>query len=199
MDSHRCVDTIYDLASLSKLFTSTAAVQLIQQGRLPLDETVVRYLPAFDNNGKGDITILQLLTYVSGLPPDPSPPLWTYQTMAERVHAVMTTVPRPVGTQYIYSDLNMITLQFVAEAITGRTLDGLVRDWITDRSACATPGTTRPLAEATDRRRRRSTGAGPRPGLGQVHDENAWAMGGVAGHAGLFSTATTWPCSARPS
>ena len=76
------VDTLYDLASLSKLFTSTVAVQLIQQGRLALDETVVRYLPAFDNNGKGDITILQLLTHVSGLPPDPSPPLWTYQTTA---------------------------------------------------------------------------------------------------------------------
>ncbi|MBO0844484.1 MAG: serine hydrolase [Nocardioides sp.] len=185
------VDTIYDLASLSKLFTSTVALQLIQQGRLALDDTVVTYLPAFDNNGKGDITILQLLTHTSGLPPDPSPALWTYPTMAERIDAVMSTVPQaPAGTEYIYSDLSMITLQFVAEAITGRTLDVLVRDQITSplgmRDTMFNPPTS-----LTQRIAAEEYQQVPDRGLvwGQVHDENAWALGGVAGHAGVFSTA----------
>ncbi|HEY3528800.1 MAG TPA: serine hydrolase [Nocardioides sp.] len=185
------LDTIYDLASLSKLFTSTVAVQLIQEGRLALDDKVVRYLPAFDNNGKGDITILQLLTHTSGLPPDPSPALWTYPTMAERVDAVMTTVPQaPAGTRYIYSDLSMITLQFVAEAITGQTLDMLVRDRITSPlgmhdTMYNPPASLKPRIAAEEYQQV------PDRGLvwGEVHDENAWALGGVAGHAGLFSTA----------
>jgi CubicO group peptidase (beta-lactamase class C family) len=185
------VDTIYDLASLSKLFTSTVAVQLIQQGRLALADTVVTYLPAFDNNGKGDITILQLLTHVSGLPPDPSPALWTHATMAERIDAVMTTVPQATaGTEYIYSDLNMITLQLVAEAITGQTLDVLVRDSITwplgmRDTMYNPPASLKPRIAAEEYQQV------PDRGLvwGQVHDENAWALGGVAGHAGVFSTA----------
>jgi CubicO group peptidase (beta-lactamase class C family) len=184
-------DTIYDLASLSKLFTSTVAVQLIQQGRLALDDSVVKYLPAFDNNGKGDITILQLLTHISGLPPDPSPALWTYQTMAERVDAVMNTVPQaPAGTEYIYSDLNMITLQFVAQAITGRSLDVLVRDQIT--SPLGMRDTMyNPPASLKNRVAAEEYQQVPDRGLvwGEVHDENAWALGGVAGHAGVFSTA----------
>ena len=184
-------DTIYDLASLSKLFTSTIGVQLIQQGRLALDDTVVTYLPAFDNHGKGDITILQLLTHTSGLAPDPSPALWTYPTMAERVDAVMNTVPQAAaGTQYIYSDLNMITLQFVAEAISGRTLDVLVRDWITTPLGMSDT-MYNPPASLQHRVAAEEYQQVPDRGLvwGQVHDENAWALGGVAGHAGVFSTA----------
>lgn len=185
------LDTIYDLASLSKLFTSTVAVQLVEQGRLALDDTVARYLPPYGGNGKGDITILQLLTHTSGLPPDPSPALWTYPTMAQRVAAVMSTVPRaPAGTRYIYSDLNMITMQFVAQAITGQTLDALVRDQITGPL-----GMTDTMYNPPGALKHRIAAAEyqlvPDRGLvwGEVHDENAWALGGVAGHAGVFSTA----------
>jgi CubicO group peptidase (beta-lactamase class C family) len=184
-------DTLYDLASLSKLFTSTVAVQLIERGQLALDDTVVKYLPAFDNNGKGDITILQLLTHISGLPPDPSPALWTYPTMAERVDAVMNTVPQaPAGTEYIYSDLNMITLQFVAEAITGRTLDALVHDQVTAPLGMSDT-MYNPPASLKNRVAAEEYQQVPNRGLvwGEVHDENAWALGGVAGHAGVFSTA----------
>ncbi len=185
------LDTIYDLASLSKLFTSTVAVQLMEQGRLALDDTVVTYLPAFGNNGKAGITILQLLTHTSGLPPDPSPALWTYPTMAQRIAAVMNTVPQaPGGTQYIYSDLNMITMQFVAQAITGQTLDVLVRDQITAPLGM-TDTMYNPPAALKHRIAAQEYELVPDRGLvwGEVHDENAWALGGVAGHAGVFATA----------
>jgi CubicO group peptidase (beta-lactamase class C family) len=185
------LDTIYDLASLSKLFTSTVAVQLIERGRLALDDTVGKYLPAYDNNGKDAITILQLLTHTSGLPPDPSPALWTYPAMDQRIAAVMNTVPQaPAGTQYIYSDLNLITMQFVAEAITGQTLDVLVRDQIT-APLRMTDTMYNPPGALKHRIAAEEYQLVPDRGLvwGEVHDENAWALGGVAGHAGVFSTA----------
>jgi CubicO group peptidase (beta-lactamase class C family) len=185
------LDTIYDLASLSKLFTSTVAVQLIQQGRLGLGDTVVKYLPAFGGNGKGDITILQLLTHTSGLPPDPSPALWTYQTMDERIAAVMNIKPQaPAGTAYIYSDVDMIALQFVAQAITNKTLDVLVRDQITAPLGM-TDTMYNPPASLKHRIAAEEYQQVPDRGRvwGEVHDENAWALGGVAGHAGVFSTA----------
>lgn len=185
------LDTIYDLASLSKLFTSTVAVQLIQQGRLALDDTVVKHLPAFDNNSKGGITILQLLTHTSGLPPDPSPALWTYATMDERIAAVMNITPQAAaGTQYIYSDVNMIVMQFVAQAITGQTLDVLVRDGIT-KPLGMKDTMYNPPASLKQRVAAEEYQLTPDRGLvwGEVHDENAWALGGVAGHAGVFSTA----------
>ena len=184
-------DTIYDLASLTKLFTSVAAVQLMQQGKLSLTEPVVTYLPEYASNGKSDITILQLLTHTSGLPPDPSPPLWTYPDRQQMVAAVMATKPQaPAGTQYIYSDLNMITLQFAEERITGKTLDVLVRDGITGPLGMADT-MFNPPASLKHRIAAEEYELAPDRGLvwGEVHDENAWALGGVAGHAGLFSTA----------
>ncbi|MDR0346194.1 MAG: serine hydrolase [Nocardiopsaceae bacterium] len=183
--------TIYDLASLSKLFTSTVAVQLIEQGRLALGDTVGKHLPAFDNHGKGDITILQLLTHTSGLPPDPSPALWTYATIPERIAAVNNITPQAAaGTAYIYSDVNMIVMQFVAEAITGKTLDVLVSDGIT-KPLGMTDTMFNPPASLKQRVAAEEYQLTPDRGLvwGEVHDENAWALGGVAGHAGVFSTA----------
>lgn len=184
-------DTIYDLASLSKLFTSIVAMQLVERGKLSLDATVASYLPQFAQNGKGDITIRELLNHTSGMPPDPSPPLWTYSTHQEMVDAVYATVlEKPAGTAYIYSDLNMITLQFVEQTITGITLDVLVHDGITgplhmSDTMYNPPASLKPRIAAEEYQ------LVPDRGLvwGQVHDENAWALGGVAGHAGVFSTA----------
>lgn len=184
-------DTIFDLASLTKLFTATVVVQLMQRGRLALDDTVVKYLPDYASNGKSDITMLQLLTHTSGLPPDPSPPLWTYATHAEMIAAILATVPQtPAGTAYLYSDLNFLTLQLVAETITGRTLDVLVRDGIS-APLRMTDTMFNPPAALKHRIAAEEYQLVPDRGLvwGQVHDENAWALGGVAGHAGLFSTA----------
>lgn len=184
-------DTIYDLASLSKLFTSLVAVQQLEKGRLHLDATVASYLPSFARNGKAAITIRELLTHTSGLRPDPIPELWTYATHRERVHAILAESPESApGTAYVYSDLNMMSLQLVLETVTGRTLDRLVRDDITrplhmDDTMYTPPASLRPRIAAEEYQ------TSPDRGLvwGEVHDENAWALGGVAGHAGVFSTA----------
>ncbi|MEU6172562.1 serine hydrolase [Streptantibioticus parmotrematis] len=186
-------DTIFDLASLSKLFTSIVAVREIQDGGLGLDDTVAGYLPEFATNGKAAITIRQLLTHTSGLPADPSPALWQYPDMPSRVKAILDTVPQnPPDTVYLYSDLNMLSLQLVLEHLTGKSLDSLVRERVTGplglRDTMYNPPASlkhRIAAEEYE------VGPGePQRGLvwGQVHDENAWAMGGVAGHAGVFST-----------
>jgi CubicO group peptidase (beta-lactamase class C family) len=186
-------NTIFDLASLSKLFTSIVAMQEIQAGKLDLNATVASYLPEFASNGKGDITIKMLLTHTSGLPADPTPPLWQDPDMASRVKAILDTVPQyPAGSTYLYSDLNMLSLQQVLQTITGKTLDTLVRNQITaplgmKDTMYNPPASLKPRIAAEEYEQ----GAGePQRGLvwGSVHDENAWAMGGVAGHAGVFST-----------
>lgn len=186
-------DTIFDLASLSKLFTSICAMQQIQAGTLDLSATVASYLPEYAGNGKGDITILMLLTHTSGLPADPSPALWQYPDMPSRIKAILDTVPQyAAGSTYLYSDLNMLSLQLVLEQITGRTLDVLVREGVTAPLGMRDtmynpPASLKPRIAAEEYEQ----GAGePQRGLvwGQVHDENSWAMGGVAGHAGVFST-----------
>jgi CubicO group peptidase (beta-lactamase class C family) len=183
-------DTIFDLASLSKLFTSIAAMQQIQAGKLDVNATVATYLPEFATNGKGGITIKQLMTHTSGLPADPSPPLWQYPDLPSRIHAILDVTPQfAAGSTYLYSDLNMMTLQLVLQAITGRTLDVLVRDGITaplgmHDTMYNPPASLKPRIAAEEYE------LVPDRGLvwGQVHDENAWALGGVAGHAGVFST-----------
>ena len=186
-------NTIFDLASLSKLFTSIVAMQEIQAGKLDLNATVASYVPEFATNGKSDITIEQLLTHTSGLLPDPATPLWQYPDMASRIKAILDTVPQfPAGTTYQYSDLNMLTLQQVLQTITGRPLDALVRDGITGplgmRDTMYNPPAGLKWRIAAEEYEQ---GPGePQRGLvwGSVHDENAWALGGVAGHAGVFST-----------
>lgn len=184
-------DTIYDLASLSKLFTTLVAVQLLESGQLALDHTAASYISDFAANGKQDITILQLLTHISGLPADPSPALWTYDTYDERVAAIYaTTLANPPGTTYLYSDINMMVLGKIIEKLTGQTLDVAVRKRITEplgmKDTMYNPPTSlkhRIAAEEYE--------LVPDRGLcwGVVHDENSWALNGVAGHAGVFSTA----------
>src|SRR6266568_1148945 len=183
-------NTIFDLASLSKLFTCVAAMQQIQAGKLDVTATVASYLPQFAANGKGSITIQQLMTHTSGLPADPTPALWQYPDMPSRINAILDTAPQfAPGTTYLYSDINMMVLQLVLQQITGQTLDVLVRNGITQPLGMRDtmynpPASLRPRIAAAEYE------TVPARGLvwGQVHDENAWAMGGVAGHAGVFST-----------
>lgn len=182
-------DTLFDLASLTKLFTAVAALQQCERGTLELEREAATYLPEFGAHGKARITVRQLLTHTSGLRPE--------LPFYERQDAPLTLLwdERPdtaPGGAYCYSDLNLIALQQVLERITGRGLDTLVREGITEplgmhrtrygpvppESAAATEDQRRPWAKA-DRGMLR----------GSVHDENAWALGGVAGHAGLFATA----------
>ncbi|MCW2948849.1 MAG: beta-lactamase [Actinoallomurus sp.] len=186
-------DTIFDLASMSKLFTTLVTLQQVEKGKINLDATVASYLPAFAQNGKGGITIRQLLTHTSGLEPDL--PFYDYSGRpAQEAALYAEKLQNPPGTAYVYSDLNLITMQFVLEKVTGKTLDVLVRDGITRPLGLTDTGYNPP---ASEKHRIAATEYEHVPpaqlnrGLvwGQVHDENAYALGGVAGHAGVFSTA----------
>ncbi|MET9132904.1 serine hydrolase domain-containing protein [Streptomyces antibioticus] len=181
------VDTPFDLASLTKLFTSVAAVQQIERGTLGIDARVGAYLPDFRAAAAAGITVRQLLTHTSGLRPEL--PLYTYADDTERLDALRAEAPVSAPGTYRYSDLNMLLLQQLLERLTGRTLDVLVHDGITrPLGMTATDFGPCPGAAATEDQRRPWAKADRGMLRGEVHDENAWALGGVAGHAGLFST-----------
>ncbi|SHN09255.1 serine hydrolase [Actinacidiphila paucisporea] len=184
-------DTLYDLASLSKLFTSIVAMQQLEAGRIDLGTPVAHYLPEFAANGKGDITVEQLLTHTSGFDADPVPSLWQgYSDIPSREQAILDAEPiHPPGTTYLYSDLNMLSMQLVLEKVTGKPLDTLVHDGITTPLQLADTGYN-PPPDKLPRIAATEYETSPARGMvrGQVHDENAWALGGVAGHAGVFST-----------
>ena len=123
------IDTIYDMASLTKLFTTIAALQQIDAGTLDLHATVASYIPKFAIHGKDNITILMLLTHTSGFAPDPVPPLNSavYKTYKQRINAIITQkIENEPGSTYLYSDLNFMTLFLVLEGITGKKLDDLI-------------------------------------------------------------------------
>ncbi|MFF7880096.1 serine hydrolase domain-containing protein [Streptomyces sp. NPDC007896] len=182
------VHTPFDLASLTKLFTAVAAVQQLERGTLGIDARVGAYLPDFRAASAHDITVRQLLMHTSGLRPEL--PLYDCPDDAARLALLRAEAPSSQPGEYVYSDLNLLLLQHVLERITGRTLDVLVRDGIT-RPLGMTATSFGPCAgAAATEDQRRPWGKADRGMLrGVVHDENAWALGGVAGHAGLFSTA----------
>ncbi|MET9385245.1 serine hydrolase domain-containing protein [Streptomyces sp. NPDC002928] len=181
------VDTPFDLASLTKLFTSVAAVQQIERGTLGIDALVGAYLPDFRAAAEHGITVRQLLTHTSGLRPEL--PLYDCADDVERLARLRAEAPVGVPGTHCYSDLNMLLLQHVLERVTGRTLDVLVHEGITrPLGMTATDFGPCPDAAATEDQRRPWAKADRGMLRGAVHDENAWALGGVAGHAGLFST-----------
>lgn len=180
--------TPFDLASLTKLCTTIAAVQQLERGALDLDAPIARYAPRCTGAAVHGITVRQLLTHTSGLRPEL--PLYELPDVAARLRALRAEVPSGEVGAYVYSDLNMLLLQQVLQQVTGRRLDRLVREGITGPLGM---GATRfgpcPAAAATEDQWR-PWGKADRGMLrGEVHDENAWALGGVAGHAGLFGTA----------
>ncbi|OAH11282.1 serine hydrolase domain-containing protein [Streptomyces jeddahensis] len=181
-------DTPFDLASLTKLCTAVAAVQQLERGTLGIDARVAAYLPEFRAAAEHGITVRQLLTHTSGLRPEL--PLYDCPDHAARLAALQAEAPVTEPGTYCYSDLNMLLLQHVLERITRRPLDVLVRDGITrPLGMTATGFGPCPGAAATEDQRRPWAKADRGMLRGVVHDENAWALGGVAGHAGLFSTA----------
>ncbi|MGW0991785.1 serine hydrolase domain-containing protein [Streptomyces sp. NPDC002520] len=182
------VDTCFDLASLTKLFTSVAAVQQIERGTLGIDAPVGAYLPEFTGAAGNGVTVRQLLTHTSGLRPEL--PLYDCPDDSARLALLRAEAPTGEPGAYLYSDLNMILLQLVLERISGRTLDVLVEEGITrPLGMTATAFGPCPGAAATEDQRRPWAKADRGMLRGVVHDENAFALGGVAGHAGLFSTA----------
>ncbi|MGI5214224.1 serine hydrolase [Plantactinospora sp. CA-290183] len=185
-------DTIFDLASISKLFTAVVALRQVERGRIDLDAPVVRYLPEFAAGGKEAVTVRMLLTHTAGLPA--FAPLWSsYPTPAQRRAAALATpfaAGASPGNQYVYSDLGLIALGVLLERLTGRPLDQLVAAEVTGPLRMADTGynpsaALRPRIAATEYQ----PYAGRGMVWGEVHDENAWSLDGVAGHAGLFSTA----------
>lgn len=198
------IDSIYDMASLTKLFASVSALQLVDAGRIRLNCTVKEYIPEFESNGKGNVTILMLLTHTSGFDSGPQPPLFSdvYSTYEERVGAIIRQGLRsPPGSTYLYSDLNMMALMIVLENVTGRKLDDLITDITRPLGMNSTffnrgnvEGDANPFYSRTAPQEFQLEVSGltvparPQPVRGTVHDENAWALDGVSGHAGLFST-----------
>ncbi|MFE0426075.1 serine hydrolase [Streptomyces sp. NPDC058953] len=186
-------DTVFDLASVSKLFTSILAVQLVERGKLALDTAVASYLPEFGAAGKEGITVRQLLTHTSGF--RPWIPLYREPTREGKLRMLMAERPAAApGSAYVYSDLNLITLQLILEKLTGRPLDVLLHDEITGplgmvRTRFNPPPSWRPGIAATEDSRPPWSGLDRGMVWGEVHDENAYSFGGVAGHAGVFSDA----------
>ncbi|MFF3290879.1 serine hydrolase [Streptomyces sp. NPDC003023] len=186
-------DTVFDLASVSKLFTSVLAVQQIERGALELEAPVASYLPGFAQAGKQDITVRQLLTHTSGF--RAWIPLFREPTQEARLQRLWNETPATTpGTDYLYSDLNLISLQLVLEEITGRPLDALLYDEITaplgmHRTRFNPPASWQPKIAATEDARLPWSGLDRGMVWGEVHDENAYSFGGVAGHAGVFSNA----------
>ncbi|MGW3411009.1 serine hydrolase domain-containing protein [Streptomyces sp. NPDC000888] len=179
--------TPFDLASLTKLFTAVAAVQQLERGTLGIDARVGAYLPDFRAAAEHGITVRQLLTHTSGLRPE----LPLYDCPDDRARLTMLRAEAPVSEpgEYVYSDVNLLLLQYVLERTTGRALDVLVRDGITrPLGMTGTRFGPCPGAAATEDQRWPWAKADRGMLRGVVHDENAWALGGVAGHAGLFST-----------
>jgi uncharacterized protein YbbC (DUF1343 family)/CubicO group peptidase (beta-lactamase class C family) len=183
------LDTVFDLASLTKVVaTTTAVMQLVEQGKVRLNDPVAKYLPEFAQNGKEDITVRQLLTHYSGLQPDldlKTP--WEGKETAYRM-AFAETPTEPPGSQFIYSDINFIVLGALVERVSGETLDAYAARHIfaplrMTRTSFAPPVSWRARIAPTqyDEKEHMLRGV--------VHDPTARRMGGVAGHAGLFSTA----------
>lgn len=183
------VDTIFDLASLTKcIATTTSVMQLISEGRVRLNDPVAAYLPEFRQNGKEDITVRELLTHFSGLAPDldlNSP--WQGRDTAFAM-AMQARPIYPPGTRFLYSDINFETLGFLVEKVTGKTLNEYSNAKI---FAPLGMNDTRFLPPAAWTPRIAPTQYDEQGKMlrGIVHDPTARRMGGVAGHAGLFSTA----------
>ena len=205
------MDTIFDLASLTKpIATTTAILLLVHEGAVDLDAPVSKFLPVFAERDKDAVTIRHLLTHSSGLKP------WRgfHELLMERERKtgerllatpeakefVLERVLRSglvhePGEAAVYGDLDFITLGAVVEAVSQQSLDVFVKQRVTGPLGMHETFFV-PLSEGgvPDRLRRRIAATENCPWRerilwGEVHDPNAWAMGGVAGHAGLFSTA----------
>jgi len=179
--------TVFDLASLTKVVaTTTATLALAGQRRLSLGDPVIRYLPGFAACREGPVTLWHLLTHTAGLPDTRKFHEWC-GTREELLRDLSTTpLTAPPGTQVTYSDLGFIALGEIVAEVAGQPLDQAVRRLVTEPLGMT--GTGYNLALPPDRFAATERRADGTCWTGIVHDENARLMGGVAGHAGLFST-----------
>ncbi len=182
------VDTIFDVASLTKVVATTPALmKLFEQGKLRLNDPVTAYLPDFQG-GRSDITVRDLMTHFSGLRPDLDlEPAWSgYET---GIHLALIDKPTaPAGTRFLYSDINFVLLGEIVRKLSGKPLDEYSRAQVFEPLGMretyfhTAPGLRSRIAP---------TEISPSgvPYRGVVHDPTSRFMGGVAGHAGVFSTA----------
>ncbi|MER0246183.1 serine hydrolase domain-containing protein, partial [Streptomyces sp. HSW2009] len=192
-------DTVFDLASLTKLCTALLVAGEVERGTLALDRPAARYAPELTGAAAYGITVRQLLTHTSGLRPElplyalPSGPPGAEHAARWAAVAGEPPLTEPGGA-YRYSDLNLLLLGRILERVTGHGLDRLLRERITgplgmDRTRFRPPAAWRPAIAATEDQRAPWGKLDRGPVHGEVHDENAYALGGVAGHAGLFAPA----------
>jgi len=190
--------TLYDMASLTKVVAlTTLAMMAVAEKRLDLDTPVVHYLPDFaaGRGAKSAVTVRNLLLHDAGLPPDPVPPLWkgSHDRSAAIKTALAASLDTVPGAHYVYSDISAIALAAILEKLYHQRLDKLFaervahplgltrmrflppRGWRDEIAATEVEAV--PFHDSTTALR------------GEVHDENAWWLGGVSGHAGLFSDA----------
>ena len=182
--------TMYDMASLTKVVATTTAAMLMEEdGKLDIERTVVSYLPEFNDPEKAAITLRMLLTHTSGMKQDQ----FLYREIKGREAYLQRINAKPLvhkpGELYDYSDWNMMVLQQVIERVSGKMLDVLLAERVygplgMHDTQWNPPEALRPRVAPTEIQAFRGGQV-----WGVVHDENAWAMGGVSGHAGLFSSA----------
>lgn len=183
------LDTVFDCASLTKVVaTTTAVMQLWEQGKFRMSDSVSKYIPEFAQNGKQDITIRQLLVHYSGLPEDLDlTKKWEGKDTAYRM-AFEITPDRPSGSAFVYSDINFIVLGALVERLSGESLDEYAAKHIfaplgMQETRFLPPSSWLPRIAPTEEDENHHLIHG------LVHDPTARRMGGVAGHAGVFSTA----------
>jgi CubicO group peptidase (beta-lactamase class C family) len=181
--------TLWDLASLTKVVATTPALMLlVERGKVDLDAPVARYIPEFNGPGTAPITVRHLLTHTSGL--RGTLPLRSAPDSAAALRMVLTTTPLvPPGTRMVYSDLNAILLGEIVRRTSGLPLDEFVTREIIIPLGLEGQMMFRPATRLE--RRIAPTGVWHgHPVAGVVNDPNAARLGGVAGHAGLFATAS---------
>jgi uncharacterized protein YbbC (DUF1343 family)/CubicO group peptidase (beta-lactamase class C family) len=205
-DEPMTLDTVFDVASLTKVVaTTTAMMTLVEEGRVRLNDPVATHIPGFERYGKGGITIRHLMTHVSGLRPDVDLHPWTgYESAIELAKdEVPTAAP---GETFVYSDINYFLLGDIVTRVTGQSLDAYLKARVfgplgmTD-TGFLPPKTLLPRIAPTERCAEQDAWPCKRPDAaplrGVVHDPTARRMGGIAGHAGLFSTARDLKLFAR--
>lgn len=182
------LDTMFDLASLTKpVATATSVMILMERGKVGLNDPIARHIPEFAANGKERITVLQLLTHQGGLIADNS--LNDYRDGPEKARERLFAL-KPVatpGSKFIYSDVGFLVLGELVRRVAGKGLDEFTRENVFGPLGMKETGFLPGSAL-----RRRAAPTEKRDGKwiqGEVHDPRSYALGGVAGHAGLFSTA----------
>jgi len=187
------VETVFDLASLTKpIATATSIMILVERGKIDIDERVAKYMPEFADNGKENVTVRQLLTHTAGLIPDNALDEYNDGVMKAIERFVKINLVSEPDTKFAYSDVGFQILGELVHRVSGKALNTFSHEYIfeplgmEETTFLPTKSRQHPLL------RERAAPTQQREGRwmqGEVHDPRAYKMDGIAGHAGLFSTA----------